>query len=420
MEAAESGGERDGTAAEPAVQGHCAPGFERVRRVFENNFARGLETGAGFSVFVDGEPVVELWGGLADHRTGRAWERATPCFAFSCTKALTAAAALRVARQHGLDLDGPVAAWWPGFDAHGKAGTTGADLLSHRAGLPAFDRRVSAAEAADPEAMAAQLARQAPAWEPGTRHGYHPFTYGWLAGEIVRRIDGRSVGAYVADEFAGPLGLDLWVGAPEDVLDRTARLTRSGAGGDSAASGRRGDGASGGAPSGEDPLSRMERAARDPESLFSRAFSSPDMSGVRGGFNNRSVLSAGWPAAGLTATATGLAGFYRDLLAGRILEPAALQHALSLRSEGPDEVMVLDSAFGLGFMRPSLTFPVPRAATAAFGHTGSGGSIGLADPDHGLSIGYVVNGLGAQLSGGMRSMRLVKAVYDSLRGTART
>ncbi|GAA1072239.1 serine hydrolase domain-containing protein [Nocardiopsis composta] len=392
------------------VQGTCAPEFSRVRKVFENNFARGLETGAAITVHIGDEKVVELWGGLADHRTGRRWERDTPCFAFSCTKALTAAAALRTAERGGHDLGAPVASWWPGFDAAGKAGVTGEHLLSHQAGLPAFARPVAAEEAADPAAMAELLAGQAPEWEPGTAHGYHTFTYGWLAGEIVRRLDGRTVGGYVADEIAGPLGLDLWVGAPDPVLDRTARLTSSKADAD------RGGAAAGAPPAGDDPLSRMKRAAQDPESLFSRSFAQPDVSGVPGRFNNRGVLAAGWPAAGVVATATGLAGFYRDLLAGRVIAPETLHDAVRPRVGGPDRVLVLESAFGLGFMRPSLTFAVPRAARqGAFGHTGSGGSIGLADVDHGISLGYVVNGLGAQLSGGMRSMRLVKAVYDSLR-----
>lgn len=393
---------------ETEVHGVCAPGFERVRRVFENNFARGLEVGAAVTVFAGDERVVELWGGWADHRSERPWRRDTPCFAFSCTKAVTAAAALRVAERGGHDLTAPAASWWPGYDAHGKGKTTGEHLLSHQAGLPAFDTPVSAEEAADPAAMADLLAAQAPVWEPGTAHGYHAFTYGWLAGEVVRRLDGRTVGEYAADEIAGPLGLDLWVGAPEGVAERAARLTRR-AGGPPSRAADIADGPS------DDPIARMARAARDPESLYSRSFRNPDTASLRGGFNDRGVMAAGWPAAGLTTTATGLAGFYRDLLAGRIVSPDTLRAAVAPRAEGEDSVLHLTSSFGLGFMRPSLVFAVPRAAQAgAFGHTGSGGSIGLADLDHGISLGYVMNGLGAELSGGMRSMRLVKAVYDSL------
>ncbi|MFC4564696.1 serine hydrolase domain-containing protein [Nocardiopsis mangrovi] len=395
--------------AHSEVHGDCAPGFERVRRVFEHNFTRGLETGAALAVYIGDEPVVDLWGGTADHTTDRPWEHDTPCFAFSCTKALTAASALRVAERGGHDLTAPVASWWPEFAAAGKGAVTGEHLLSHQAGLPTFDRTVAAAEAADPAAMAALLAAQRPRWEPGTGHGYHSFTFGWLAGEIVRRLDGRTVGAYVADEIAGPLGLDLWVGAPGDVLDRTARLTAGPAG---ARARRTGSGAP---PTGDDAVSRMARAAQDPDSLLSRTFANPDMSGVPGRFNNRDVLAAGWPAAGVVTTAPALAGFYRDLLAGRIIAPATLHGALTPRVTGPDRVLLLDSSFGLGFMRPSLVFAVPRAAwRSAFGHTGSGGSIGLADVEHGVSLGYVMNRTGTELSGGLRSLRLLKAVYDCL------
>jgi CubicO group peptidase (beta-lactamase class C family) len=390
------------------IHGSCAPGFERVHKVFADNFARDLETGAALAVFVGDEPVVDLWAGAADAATGRPWEHDTPCFAFSCTKALTAAAALRVAERGGHDLAAPVAGWWPEFAAEGKEAATGEDLLAHRVGLPAFDRDVTAAEAADPAAMAALLAAQAPAWPPGTAHGYHPLTFGWLAGEIVRRLDGRTVGAYVADEIAGPLGLDLWVGAPDDVLDRAARLTTG-----PTAARRRGPAAA--TEPGDDPVGRMTRAARDPGSLFSRAFRAPDMSQAPGRYNNRDVLAAGWPAAGLMTTATALAGFYRDLLAGRIVAPGTLRAAVEPRSSGEDRVLHLESTFGLGFMRPSHVFAVPRAAwPGAFGHTGSGGSIGLADLEHGISLGYVMNRTGVELSGGIRAMRLVKAVYDGL------
>nr|WP_033299512.1 serine hydrolase domain-containing protein [Nocardiopsis gilva] len=408
---------------ETGIHGACAPEFTRVREVFEDNFARELETGAAFTVFVGDEPVVDLWGGLADHTAASPWEHGTPCFAFSCTKALTAAAALRVAEREGLDLGAPAASWWPEFAAHGKDGVTGEQLMSHQAGLPAFDRRVTVAEAADPAAMAELLAAQAPAWEPGTAHGYHSLTYGWLAGEIVRRLDGRTVGRYVADEISGPLGLDLWIGAPDGVLDRTARLTtgptnRKPANRHSATAAGTGT-TPAAAPDdrqADGPRARLARDARDPESLFSRAFANPDVAAVPGKFNNRDVLRAGWPAAGVITTASALAGFYRDLLAGRIVSPDTLRDALLPRATGPDRVLHLDSSFGLGLMRPSLTFAVPRAAQrSAFGHTGAGGSIGLADTEHDIALAYVMNRTGTELSGGIRAMRLVKAVYDCLR-----
>ena len=176
------------------VDGWVDTAFGEVRDVFGASLADGRDLGAAVAVYVGGRAVVDLWGGTADARTGRAWERDTACPTFSCTKAVTATAALRVAQTAGVGWDDPVAGWWPEYAAAGKAATTLADLLTHRAGLPAFDRPITAAEAADPAAMAAQLARQRPAWEPGTGHGYHALTFGWLAGEYVRRHTGSTVG----------------------------------------------------------------------------------------------------------------------------------------------------------------------------------------------------------------------------------
>ncbi|MBB6172931.1 CubicO group peptidase (beta-lactamase class C family) [Nocardiopsis mwathae] len=414
---------------EAGIHGACAPEFARVREVFADNFARGTETGAAFALYIGDEPVVDLWGGLADHRAQTPWEHDTPCLAFSCTKALTAAAALRAAERGGHDLGAPVASWWPEFAVRGKERVTGEQLLAHQAGLPAFDRGVSVAEAADPAAMADRLAGQAPEWAPGTAHGYHALTYGWLAGEIVRRLDGRTVGRYVAEEIAGPLGLDLWVGAPDGVLDRTARLTTGRTGRTDRAPAANRTGTDGGTappaasgarpadgPPADGPRARLARDAADPLSMFSRAFANPDVAAVPGRYNNREVLRAGWPASGVITTAPALAGFYRDLAAGRIVSPDTLRDALRPRATGPDRVLHLDSSFGLGFMRPSLTFAVPRAARqGAFGHTGAGGSIGLADIDHGIALAYVMNRTGTELSGGLRAMRLIKAAYDCLR-----
>ncbi|WP_019634067.1 serine hydrolase domain-containing protein [Actinomadura atramentaria] len=383
------------------VQGSCDPAFGAVREAFEANFAAGRELGAAVAVYAGGRKVADLWGGTADRRTGRAWDAGTPCFAFSCTKAVTAAAALLLAERGVYDVDGPVTDWWPEFGAHGKDGATAAHFLSHQTGLPAFAGPVSAEQAADADATSALLAAQEPEWEPGTAHGYHPFTYGWLAGEIVRRLAGVPVGEFVRREFTG--GLDLWIGAPDDVIGRAARLAPGGA-----------ENAGPAVPVADRAvLDRLNAAAADPGSTLIRALGGPQPG--RGGFNNPVVLRAGWPSAGMVTTAAGLAGFYRDLVAGKIVRPETLAEAVRPRVYGPDRTLVVDTSFGLGFQRPAVMFDVPDAARAtAFGHSGAGGSLGYADPAADVALAYLPNRMGAQLSGDPRARALLDALYASL------
>ncbi|WP_119729350.1 serine hydrolase domain-containing protein [Thermomonospora amylolytica] len=394
------------TSEQSTVQGHCDPAFKAVRETFEESFARGRELGAGVAVYADGRLVAELWGGVADRRTGRPWLRDTPCVAFSCTKAVTATAALLLAERGAYDLTGPVTDWWPEFGTHGKERTTAEHLLTHQAGLAAFAEPVTAEDAADPAAMAALLAAQAPLWTPGEGHGYHAVTFGWLAGEIVRRHAGCTVGEFVRREFAGDL--DLWIGAPPEVIERAARLSAD----------RRPPGPQAGTsaprPAGRGAASvRIAEAAADPDGLMARALNSPPPG--KGGYNNPVVLAGGWPGAGMVTTASALAAFYRDLVGGRILAPGTLRDALRRRVNGPDKVMVVDTSFGLGYMRPATAFFMPEAGReTAFGHSGAGGSIGMGDVEAGIAVAYVPNLLAGQLSVDLRAYRLVEAVYSSL------
>ncbi|MEV4368853.1 serine hydrolase domain-containing protein [Nonomuraea sp. NPDC049637] len=399
---------------------YCDPRFSRVREAFERNFAEGEELGAAVAVHLDGELVVDLWDGVADRHTGRAWEADTPAFAYSCTKAVAATVLLRLAERGLVDVRAPVADVWPEFAAGSKEAVTVEHVLTHSCGLPVIETPVPVAEFEDLPAIAARLAGQTPLWEPGTAHGYHALTYGFLVGEVVRRVTGKSVGELVAAEIAGPLGLDLWVGAPDDVIPRAARLkaparprpnpeSPAAAPGTSAPSG---GGAEPGDGGGRDLLGEMSRAVLDPGSLMNRALGNPAIRLLEGGANNPVILRAGWPAAGVVTTAKGLSGFYRALVGGDLLSSATLQDALRPRVSGPDRVLFMDTAFGLGYMRPSLAFPMPSAT--AFGHSGMGGSLGMGDPDRKLAFGYVMNRMADSLTGNLRGLRLIEAVYRCL------
>lgn len=375
------------------VEGHADPAFGAVREVFAANLATGADLGAAVAVFVDGRAVVDLWGGIADRRTGRPWQRDTPCVTFSCTKGLTATAALRVSAQTGIGVEEPVTRWWPEFGAEGKETTTLADLLTHRAGLPAFDRPVTVAEAADPRAMAARLAAQRPVWEPGTKHGYHALTFGWLAGEFVRRHTGDSVATYVAEHF----GPDLCLGIPPVAPARTTFPETSGT-------------ARLAADTVSDATARLTRAYADPDSLIMRGSTNP-----RASYSDPAVQAGGWPASGLHTTARALAGFYRDLGAGALLPGDLLRAAAAEQVRGPDEVLVLESAFGLGYMLPAATLSLPEPARAgAFGHPGTGGSLGITDPGHRVAFAFVPNLRRDARDGDSRAHDLLAAVYDSL------
>ncbi|WP_433511306.1 serine hydrolase domain-containing protein [Nonomuraea sp. CA-143628] len=404
---------------------HCDPRFSRVREVFERHFADGLELGAAFAVYLDGELVVDLWDGVADRRTERPWEADTPVFAYSCTKAIAATVLLQLAERGLVDVSAPVAEVWPEFGVRAKQRVTVEHLLSHQAGLPALDERVPVAEFEDQPAIAARLAGQRPIWRPGSAHGYHALTYGFLVGEVVRRVTGKSVGELVAAEIAGPLGLDLWVGAPDDVIARAARLTAEPSPGSESdprlpapdtgsGQGRRAPGALPRTPIGppKDPIAAIAMAAKDPNSLMNRTMGNPRIQDLQGGANNPVMLRAGWPAVGLVTTARSLAAFYRSLLGGDLLRPETLTDAIRPRASGPDQVLLLESAFGLGFMRPAMSFFVP--SVTAFGHTGVGGSVGLGDPKYGVAAGYVMNKMADVFSGNQRAIRLMEAVYRSL------
>lgn len=382
-----------------SAEGHTDPAFAEVKAVFEAGLANGDDLGAAVAVFVDGRAVVDLWGGIADRRTGRSWTRDTACPTFSCTKGVTATAALMVAQQRGHGADEPVSAWWPEFAQHDKHETTLSDLMSHRAGLPVLERPVSAAQTTDPAAMADLLAGQSPLWRPGTEHGYHALTFGWLVGEFVRRHTGLTVGEFTRRH----LGDRLLIGASGASAREAARVS-------SPPPEQRVWKAENAPPIPDDAVAEMAAAIADSESLFIRASSNPVAS-----YNDPEVLAAGWPAAGLVTAARDLAKFYGDLVSGSLIAPGPLREAITERVRGRDRVLCLESAFGLGYMLPSQNFVVPEPAQrTVFGHPGAGGSVGLADLEHKVAFAFVPNLRRDWLAGDRRAYRLIAAVYDAL------
>jgi CubicO group peptidase (beta-lactamase class C family) len=381
------------------VEGYCDPRFERVREAFAASFSKG-EVGAGVSVTIAGEPVVQLFAGHADAQKSRPWERDTIVNVYSTTKGMTAICALRLVDEGRLDLAAPVAEYWPEFAQAGKQDIPVRYLLSHRAGLVALSRDLPPEKRLDWDRMVEALAAQKPWWEPGTKHGYHALTYGYLVGEIVRRVDGRSLGNYFREEIAEPLGADFQIGFGAEHDVRCADLLEA-------------------PPLPPDAPDVFELARRNPDSLQARVFGS----GGIGAFstNGRAWRAAEVPAANGHGTAAALARVYGALACGgqvdgvRVLSAEGVERATTEQSFGKDEVLApLETRFGLGFMltQPMIPFgPNPRS----FGHPGAGGSIAFADPGAELGFGYVMNQMQMGLAGGTHGFSLIQEVYEALR-----
>ena len=391
------------------IHGTVAPGFETVRETFERNFASGAEVGAACAAVVDGELVVDLWGGYAEPRTKRLWERDTIVNVFSTTKGVASMAILHAA-SHGLfGLDDLVADHWPDFAENGKADITVRRLLAHQAGLCAIDSKIDAAMLADPERLSVALAQQAPAWEPGTRHGYHGISLGWYESELIRRTDpdGRTIGQYFADEIAAPLGIDFWIGLPDDIpATRIARLQAD--------------------------WYRIKMVANiskqptefvkgflNPKSLTARTFANPAMLGKPARYNNPEMRSLELPAANGHGTARAIATAYGELATGgeRLGITPEVFAAVSGAADDPtlgrdDLVLRTDTRFSLGYCKPwpGFEFGTP----SAFGTPGAGGSLGFADPERKLGFAYVMNQLDYYQVDDPREHALREAVVSSL------
>lgn len=379
-----------------AVRGDVSAGFGPVADAFAANFDDEGEAGAACCVYRGAEVVVDLWGGTADAASGRPWDADTPVLVFSTTKGVTAICVHRLVERGVLDLDAPVASYWPEFGAAGKGDIPLRWVLSHRAGVAAVDAPVTLDDVVGWDGVVAAVAAQEPNWEPGSTHGYHARTFGWILGEVVRRCTGRTVGQMVHEELAGPLGLDLWLGLPDDVEPRVAPIVPPDPP----------------APGSEDLLEQLMGAG----TLLGRVMRGPgDLFAYDDRWNTRPFHQAEMPSSNGFATGRALARLYAatagDVDGIRLLRPETVAAATVVQSDGPDAVIMLPTQFGLGFSLPPMLGPCPPGA---FGHPGAGGSLGFADPDAGIGFGYVMSRMKIGMTGDERSANLVRALYSCL------
>jgi CubicO group peptidase (beta-lactamase class C family) len=382
------------TSNEPGIGGWCDPRFAAVREAFAASFAERGETGAAVCLSVGGTTVTDLWGGSA----GRGpWRRDTLVNVFSVGKGLIAACAARLTGRQLLDPDAPVARYWPKFGAAGKGAVTLRQLLSHQAGLPALRAPLPRGSMLDSRLMVTALAAEQPWWPPGSGHGYHVNTFGFLAGEVIRRVTGSTVGAMLRDQIAGPLGADVHIGLPAAEHGRVADFDWPD----------------------QEAVNPPQAAALPPDLLMIRnAYANPpDLSGI-GVVNTPAWRCAEVPSANAHASAAGIARVYAALADGgavdgvRVIDPGALADAVTQQVTGEDLVLRRPSRFGLGFQltQPERPFgPGP----GAFGHFGAGGSVGFCDPDAGVAFGYVTSQMGPRWQN-PRNRALINAIFTCL------
>ena len=370
--------------------GTVRPGFEPVAHAFADVLARRPGFGASLCVYADGVPQVDLWG-------GEGYGADSIQVVFSATKGAMAVCAALLVQRGLLDLDAPVASIWPEFGQAGKEHIPVRWLLSHRAGLPTVDQRLRLADHYDAPTLVAALERQKPYWEPGTAHGYHAWTIGTLVGEVVRRVDGRTLGTFFAEEVAAPLGLDFWIGLPEELEPRVVPLRQD-------------------AASMSESTPEILAALADPSSLTSRVMNN-GLTELVECCNQRSYHAAEAPAATGIGSARALARMYAACIGSaggtQLLDPGVVDEFTRPHSDGVDLVALERSRFGLGFMLP---FPrLPMAGPTSFGHDGAGGALAFADRDSGISFAFLTDRFPARGGADPAAHQLVSVVLNSLR-----
>jgi CubicO group peptidase (beta-lactamase class C family) len=378
------------------VHGTVAPGFERVADAFAANFGERRDVGAAVCVYIDGAVAVDLWGGLADAEAGRAWEADTPVVVFSVTKGATVICIHMLAERGVLDLDEPISNLWPEFAAGGKEAIPIRWVLSHRAGVAAVDGPVTFDDILGWDGVVAAIARQSPYWTPGTRHGYHVRTFGWILGEVIRRCTGLSPGQMFAEEIATPLGLDFWLGLPEALEPRLARVIP---------------------PDPVEDAAALAVAEATADTLFGKAARGPgDLFAYDERWNTRPFHAAEMPSSNGVANGRALARMYAatvgDVGGIRLLRPETIRRATVVQSEGMDEVLGWPTKVGLGFALPP--YLGPECPPGSFGHPGAGGSLGFADPGTRLGFGYVTNRMILGEAAQHRAAALVRGLRQCL------
>lgn len=374
------------------IRGFCRPEFARVLQAFGENFEKGEEVGASVAVTHNGQTVVDLWGGYRDSRRTVPWERDTIVNTMSITKAMSATCLHVLADRRLIDLDAPVATYWPEFAQAGKQDLPVRYVLDHRAGLPVIDAPLPRGAIFDWEAMTSALAAQRPLWEPGTASGYHIRTQGFLIGEIVRRVTGVTLGQFFRREIAEPFGIDFQVGLPSEDFGRCAEFIPAVAG------------------------TILNLASMDPESLLFRA--SKQLPAPLD-YNTKEWRSSELPSSNGHGNARAIARFYTLLVQGgildgkRLLSEASVDRALSEQHAFTERVMGRVYHQTLGFVLNSPPIVPMGPNDRAFGHHGVGGSLGMADREAGVAFGYAMNRMHALLENGPRAGRLVAAVFAS-------
>jgi CubicO group peptidase (beta-lactamase class C family) len=373
-----------------SVEGVVGPGLEVVAEEFERNLRDRGDIGAAFAVVREGELVVDIWGGLADRTGARPWREDTLAVVFSATKGLVAACMALLLERGQLELDAPVCRYWPEFATNGKAHIRIRDVLSHTARLPGLETPVTLDEATNSRQMAALLALQAPSSDPRARLAYHPLTFGWLCDEVIRRVDGRDVGRFFAEEIAAPLGLEIWIGLPEELEPRVATLELHSSWPAS-------------------PMMNQTLLARDPL-VRSISANPPIFEREHFPWNTRAYHAAGIPAVGGIASARSLARLYGEL--DRLLSPETLRLVQTPLSAGTSTLSGEKMRFGAGFQLQveGLFGPVVQA----FGHGGAGGSLHGAWPHEQIGFSYVMTLMRDDSGANARARALLDALHAAV------